>query len=244
MALTGVEKNRRWMQKRFAEIDQMPKIPCACGCGTMIPPINRALKPATYAHNHHPGREKTQFKKGDTYSHWSGKKNPAAAERMRARKHTPEEGRKRIATKRARYGNSLVPPDVVARRKEKKQVRAEQKMIERANRPKMKRRHSEKTKQIISIKTSGPNNHGWKGGRGTLPYGPEFTRKFKRLIRERDNYTCQRCGKTQEQQGRTLHVHHRDRDKFNNDPTNLITICSSCHVWIGHNPDLPFELSS
>jgi DNA-directed RNA polymerase subunit RPC12/RpoP len=28
---------------------------------------------------------------------------------------------------------------------------------------------------------------------------------------------------------RTLDVHHRDSDKSNNDPSNLMTVCSNCH---------------
>lgn len=35
---------------------------------------------------------------------------------------------------------------------------------------------------------------------------------------------CERCGATER-----LHVHHRDRDRTNNDPTNLETLCVLCH---------------
>jgi 5-methylcytosine-specific restriction endonuclease McrA len=76
---------------------------------------------------------------------------------------------------------------------------------------------------------------------GTLPYGPEFTRKFKKLIRERDNYTCQRCGKTQAQEGRVLQVHHLDHNKMNNDPTNLVASCGLCNIWASHHRDEPFN---
>ncbi|GAH84510.1 unnamed protein product, partial [marine sediment metagenome] len=34
----------------------------------------------------------------------------------------------------------------------------------------------------------------WIDGRSYLPYPAEFNRQFKELIRQRDNYRCQRCG--------------------------------------------------
>lgn len=48
----------------------MPRIACACGCGTMIPPLNLGtFKPVRFAHNHHvrmpnAASKRTQFKKG------------------------------------------------------------------------------------------------------------------------------------------------------------------------------------
>jgi hypothetical protein len=35
---------------------------------------------------------------------------------------------------------------------------------------------------------------------------------------------CERCGVTER-----LHVHHRDQDRTNNDPSNLETLCVLCH---------------
>lgn len=45
------------------EIATMPLIPCACGCGELIPPINTNLKPAKYKHGHNPRTHK--FPKGN-----------------------------------------------------------------------------------------------------------------------------------------------------------------------------------
>ena len=57
--------------------------------------------------------------------------------------------------------------------------------------------------------------------------------KIKEEIRKRDNYTCQECSKTQEQNkketGRILDVHHIDNDNTNNAKENLITLCRPCH---------------
>jgi hypothetical protein len=72
----------------------------------------------------------------------------------------------------------------------------------------------------------GENHPSWKGG--TSPYTTDWTNTLKRSIRERDNYTCQLCGKLQ---GDTaFHVHHIDYDKKNCNPINLITLCKSCHT--------------
>jgi len=53
--------------------------------------------------------------------------------------------------------------------------------------------------------------------------------KYKVL--ERDNYTCQQCGNISQ-----LVVHHIDEsgqdEKPNNDMSNLITLCRSCHIRI------------
>lgn len=60
--------------------------------------------------------------------------------------------------------------------------------------------------------------------------------RAKREARKQDNYTCQNCGKTQEQEletdNRKLSVHHIDGNDTNNNLENLITLCNSCHKKI------------
>lgn len=48
---------------------------------------------------------------------------------------------------------------------------------------------------------------------------------------------CECCGTTE-----NLEVHHKDKDRENNDPSNLLTVCESCHQRI-HNMSLeiPYE---
>lgn len=60
------EGTRKYREKRFREIDAMPKIPCECGCGTMLAPINKTLQPARFAHGHNEAHafKAAQFKKG------------------------------------------------------------------------------------------------------------------------------------------------------------------------------------
>lgn len=53
------------------------------------------------------------------------------------------------------------------------------------------------------------------------------------IILERDNYTCQCCGITEEEHksryGHGLHVHHIDYDHSNNVEPNMISLCVSDH---------------
>jgi hypothetical protein len=72
-----------------------------------------------------------------------------------------------------------------------------------------------------------------KGGNG-IPYyyevyGKSFNTQLKRLIRSRDNYVCQVCGKTEIENGEALSIHHIDYDKKNCDESNLISVCRPCH---------------
>ena len=73
-------------------------------------------------------------------------------------------------------------------------------------------------------------NSSWLGGKSFEPYGAEFNDELKAQIKARDNYTCQECGYKQEDLEYPLSIHHIDYDKHNNDPTNLISLCRSCHM--------------
>lgn len=62
-------------------------------------------------------------------------------------------------------------------------------------------------------------------------YSWDWNETLRRAIRERDNYTCQVCGKEYPPNGgRKFHVHHIDYNKKNCNPENLITLCISCHM--------------
>jgi len=43
---------------------------------------------------------------------------------------------------------------------------------------------------------------------------------------------CEQCGSPEK-----LHVHHKDRDRTNNDPVNLATLCDSCHLKLHWRED-------
>lgn len=90
----------------------------------------------------------------------------------------------------------------------------------------------------------GEDNPRWKGG--YLPYyGPSW-RPIRKTVRERDKYTCQRCGITESELGQELDVHHVkpfrlfgvDNHIEANNPNNLICLCKTCHTTVGHeSPD-------
>lgn len=81
----------------------------------------------------------------------------------------------------------------------------------------------------------GSCNPNWKGGHGKYR-GPNW-RKQRLLARERDNYTCQRCGIAEIDLPRELDVHHiRPFREFGlahykeaNHLDNLISLCDPCH---------------
>lgn len=258
MPLSKAEITRRYRARRYAEIAQMEKVPCACGCGTLIAPISKQLKPATYAHGHNP--TESGFKPGDT-SYWKGKQNPHLIAANKNRTRTPGEIAKRQATRYARHGPSYGAARGFKRSPEQiAQMSARGKELVGPKNPFFGKTHTPETRAILAARPStmkgkhhtpearkrisdsitGHLHWNWKGGKACLPYGPGFTRKFKHLIRQRDNYTCQRCGKTQEQEGRVLQVHHLDHDKQHNDPSNLVTACGSCNVWASYHRDEPF----
>lgn len=83
---------------------------------------------------------------------------------------------------------------------------------------------------------AGENSQWWKGGYincESVLYPPSFNGLLKRKIRKRDNYTCQECDK--KKIARLLCVHHIDYDKMNNEESNLISLCGSCHAKTNFN---------
>ncbi len=88
---------------------------------------------------------------------------------------------------------------------------------------------SEETKKKQSENRKGNKNPNWNDGSSFEPYAPEFNKEKKQQILERDNYICQnpQCNL---EENMDLHIHHIDYDKKNNNPENLITLCSSCHT--------------
>ena len=87
------------------------------------------------------------------------------------------------------------------------------------------------------IKNYSKENHwNWKGGISFNPYPKEFNAKLKLKIRQRDNFTCCLCRKTEreelEELNRILCVNHIDFDKNNCKEENLNTLCVRCNVKI------------
>lgn len=75
----------------------------------------------------------------------------------------------------------------------------------------------------------------WNGGSSFEPYGIEFNLKLREEIRKRDNYTCQECGYNQKYLAKKMSIHHIDYNKRNNDKSNLISLCQTCHLQTNFN---------
>lgn len=58
-------------------------------------------------------------------------------------------------------------------------------------------------------------------------YPADFSVALKTKIRKRDKYICQHC-KVQFGIGE-LDIHHIDHVRENNDPSNLVSLCNTCH---------------
>lgn len=83
----------------------------------------------------------------------------------------------------------------------------------------------------------GKGNPNWKGGvsntyRRATKANYKFTPELREAIRQRDDYTCQDCGKVGSgtNRGDALDVHHIDGQIQNNHFSNLITLCRACHM--------------
>lgn len=241
MGMSAVERQRRYREKKRVERESLPRIPCKCGCGTMIPSITSDNKPAQYAHGHNPNPE---FDRTGKPSWNKGKPYPIASKTHKGKKLTPEMLAKRKATRLANNGGVYQVTrgwKHTDETRNRMRIAVNNRDLSGPANPFFGKTHTDETRARLSENHSGPNSSQWKGGTGTLPYGPEFTRKYKRILRQRDNYTCQRCGKTQKEEGRTLQIHHKDHDMNNNSPDNLVTVCASCNVWCSWHKDEPFQ---
>ena len=102
-------------------------------------------------------------------------------------------------------------------------------------------KHISRTRTGVAMpQVSGPNHWRWKGGKKPY-YGPNWQNQ-RRNARRRDNYCCQQCGKTEQDLGRQLDVHHiipfrefgAGQYKEANSITNLICYCAPCHSALHH----------
>lgn len=69
--------------------------------------------------------------------------------------------------------------------------------------------------------------------------------KFSKMIRERDHFTCQRCGARHTPTSRGLHCAHlytRRTGVTRLDPDNAIALCYGCHQYVDSHPEEKTEL--
>lgn len=77
------------------------------------------------------------------------------------------------------------------------------------------------------------NNPTWNNGSSFEPYGIEFNKEFKNLVRLRDNFCCLNCGISEQKHliltNRRLAIHHIDYNKLNTCLLNCCALCNRCH---------------
>ena len=65
-----------------------------------------------------------------------------------------------------------------------------------------------------------------------LPLDPDSYKQLWQQVLERDGWRCQVCGSRQ-----NLHVHHKQlrSQQGEDEESNLITLCASCHGKLHHS---------
>jgi 5-methylcytosine-specific restriction endonuclease McrA len=97
------------------------------------------------------------------------------------------------------------------------------------------------TRKKLGDACRGEKAYQWKGGISPKSYPAEFNPTLKLKIRQRDNFTCCLCGRTEreelEELDYVLCVNHIDFDKNNCSEENLNTLCRRCNVKINRERD-------
>lgn len=122
-----------------------------------------------------------------------------------------------LACKQAWQYQNRVKSGYVKKRNDDPEVKLYKTMWAREH-PEVGRSYREKNKEEIAKRVK---------LKGRIPgdYPEEFF-SIKYLVRARDKNMCTVCG---EKDRSKLVVHHKDRNKQNNDMLNLVTLCRSCH---------------
>lgn len=89
------------------------------------------------------------------------------------------------------------------------------------------------------FKKFGKSANNFVHGNGYAPYPLKFNNLLKFKIRQRDNFMCQCCKRTEKQEikkiNRVLSIHHIDYNKENCKEDNLITVCNKCNSKANNN---------
>lgn len=84
----------------------------------------------------------------------------------------------------------------------------------------------------------GPGATNWQGGRSFEPYCFRFNKEFKQRVRLFFGNVCFVCGKTPDENGKNLHVHHVDGNPqtcCDDSPPAFVPLCNSCHMRVRYN---------
>jgi hypothetical protein len=90
----------------------------------------------------------------------------------------------------------------------------------------------------VGRKLSGSNCHLWNGGSSFEPYCPMFNNEFRNRVLAFWGNKCLLCGKTMEENGKNMDVHHVNYDKMvccDGVQPIMATLCRSCHSKTNHD---------
>jgi len=180
---------------------------CECGCGKKTNP--RRGKPVRFIHGHAVRIQSKETRRKISKSlagNTRGRTN-------KGRKHTKETKDKISKALKGREYTDEHRANLREAFKDRKPTKEHCRNISKS----AKERFKDPTKHPL-----------WRGGLSYLPYGTGWTSELRDSIRARDGYICQVCNEKQKR--KTFHVHHIDYDKENNNESNLITLCKSCHM--------------
>lgn len=213
---------KNWLKKQ----GYGPKL-CKCGCGGYAELGNDFIK---YHHlsgennpmfgKHH--TDKSRKKISDNHADVSGENNG-----MFGRRHT-DESRKKIGNN---HGSTSGENNGMFGKQHTDETK--QKISRRG----IGRKPSHETRKNMSESKLGDKNGNWKGGISFGKYCKLFNNAFKRKIRNKFHNKCFLCGKTKEQNGKNLDVHHvnYDKDCICNSSCEFIPLCRSCHIKTNFN---------
>jgi len=97
---------------------------------------------------------------------------------------------------------------------------------------------SDEHKRKLGDTKIGDKSPTWRGGVSFEPYCPKFNNEFKKRVRDFFENGCVLCGKTQENNGRKLYVHHVNYDKAvccNKGKPLFVPLCRNCHAKTNFN---------
>ena len=111
--------------------------------------------------------------------------------------------------------------------------------------PEWQRKHHETMKKVSQDPewqrniSRGENHYAWRGGISFKPYCPKFNREFRERVRAFFGWRCVVCGKSQEENGRKLNIHHVDylKEACCDDeiPKFFVALCDTHHAKTNYN---------
>lgn len=101
-----------------------------------------------------------------------------------------------------------------------------------------KAKRGKKMSAEFCARHTGEHCGGWRGGISFEPYCPKFNQEFKKRVRAYFNDECVLCGKSKQENGKSMHVHHVDYDKqacCDDRTPRFVVLCSRHHSMTNHN---------